>query len=101
VQDNRFRSGAGANVWHEIRLLRAAQPMPARKGYRPGTSSTGHVSSGSIDQVLERLSSLELVTSRDVSGHGRRTILWSAVDHQYEELMEEETAEPKESPQGT
>jgi hypothetical protein len=29
-------------------------------------------------------------------GPGRRTILWSAVDHDQEELMEEETAEPDE-----
>jgi hypothetical protein len=28
---------------------------------------------------------------------GRRTILWSATDHQDEDLMEEETAEPEES----
>ncbi len=61
----------------------------------------GNVSSGSIDQALERLSSLELVTSRYVIGRGRPTTLWSAVDYQYEELMEEETAEPKESPEET
>jgi hypothetical protein len=55
----------------------------------------GHVSSGSIDQVLERLSSLQLVTSRYLTGRGpgRRTILWSAIDHDQKELMEEETAE--------
>jgi hypothetical protein len=58
----------------------------------------GHVSSGSIDQALERLSSLQLVTSRYVSGRGRPTTLWSAVDHEYEEPMEEEIADPKESP---
>ena len=57
----------------------------------------GHVSSGSIGQALERLSSLELVTSRYVSGRGRRTILWSAVDRQDEELTKEETAEAEES----
>jgi hypothetical protein len=61
----------------------------------------GHVSSGSIDQALERLSSLQLVTSRYVSGRGRPTTLWSAVDHEYEEPMEEETADPKESPEET
>ena len=61
----------------------------------------GHVSSGSIDQALERLSSLELVTSRYVSGRGRPTTLWSAVDHEYEEPMEEEIADPKESPEET
>ncbi len=55
----------------------------------------GQVSSGSIDQALERLSSLELATSRYVTGRGpgRRTILWSAIDHDQQELMEEETAE--------
>ena len=55
----------------------------------------GHVSSGLIDQALERLSSLQLVTSRYVSGRGpgRRTVLWSAIDHDQQELMEEETAE--------
>jgi len=31
------------------------------------------------------------------AGCGRLTALWSAVDHEYEELLEEETAEPKES----
>jgi hypothetical protein len=36
-----------------------------------------------------------------VIGRGRPTTLWSAVDYQYEELMEEETAEPKESPEET
>jgi hypothetical protein len=59
----------------------------------------GHVSSGSIDQALERLSSLGLVTSRYVSGRGRRTILWSAIDREDEELTKEETAEAEESPE--
>jgi hypothetical protein len=61
----------------------------------------GHVSSGSIDQALERLSSLELVASRYLTGRGRPTTLWSAVDHEYEEPMEEEIADPKESPEET
>jgi hypothetical protein len=62
----------------------------------------GHVSSGSIDQALERLSSLELATSRYVSGRSRvrRIILWSAVDHEDKEPMEEETPEPEVSPEG-
>jgi hypothetical protein len=34
---------------------------------------------------------------RGAAGRGRPTALWSAVDHEYEELLEEETAEPKES----
>jgi hypothetical protein len=55
----------------------------------------GHVSSGSIDQALEKLKSLLLVTSRSVSGRGRgrRTIVWSAIDHGQQEPAEEETAE--------
>jgi hypothetical protein len=32
-----------------------------------------------------------------VPGPGRRTILWSAIDHEYAELMQEKTAEPEES----
>jgi hypothetical protein len=32
----------------------------------------------------------------DGGGPGRRTILWSAIDHDQEELMEEETTEPEE-----
>jgi hypothetical protein len=34
-------------------------------------------------------------------GRGRRTILRSAIDHQDEQLMDEETAQPKESPEET
>jgi hypothetical protein len=43
----------------------------------------GHVSSASIDQALEKLRSLQLVTSRYLTGRGpgRRTIVWSAIDH--------------------
>jgi hypothetical protein len=59
----------------------------------------GNVSSGRIDQALERLSSLGLVTSCFVPGRGRATTLWSAIDPGYGDLMEEETAEPEESPQ--
>ena len=57
----------------------------------------GHVSSASIDQALRKLSSLGLVTSYYVYGPGRATVLWSAIDHQYEEPMLEGTAEPEES----
>ena len=49
------------------------------------------------DQALERLSSLELVTSRYVSGRGRRTILWSAIDYEYTEPAQEDADEPGES----
>jgi hypothetical protein len=58
----------------------------------------GNVSSGPIDQALERLSSLWLVMSRFVPGRGRATTLGSAIDPGYGDLMEEETAEPEESP---
>ena len=57
----------------------------------------GHVSSGLIDQALERLSSLEVVTSRYVTGRGRRTILWSAIDCEYAEPAEEDADEDEES----
>jgi hypothetical protein len=58
----------------------------------------GNVGSGSIDQALERLRSLGLVTACYVSGRGRPTTLWSSVDYRYQEPMEEETDEPEESP---
>ena len=58
----------------------------------------GNVSSASIDQALERLSSLGLVTSCYVSGRGRPTTLWSAVDYQYQEPAEQESDEPEELP---
>jgi hypothetical protein len=61
----------------------------------------GNVSSSSIDQALERLSSLGLVTSCSVSGRGRPTTLWSSVDYRYEEPVEQETDEPEESPEET
>jgi hypothetical protein len=57
----------------------------------------GNVGSGSIDQALQRLGSLGLVTACYVSGRGRPTTLWSSVDHRYQEPMEEETGEPEES----
>ena len=40
----------------------------------------GRVGSGSIDQALEKLSSLQLVTSRYVAGRGRPTTVWFAID---------------------
>jgi hypothetical protein len=40
----------------------------------------GRVGSGSIDQALEKLSSLQLVTSRYVTGRGRPTTVWFAND---------------------
>ena len=78
-----------------LEALQAAENGLTRKQIRD--LFHGHVSSGSIDQALEKLSSLELATSRYVTGRGRPTTLWSAIDHEYAELMEEETAEPEES----
>ena len=40
----------------------------------------GRVGTGSIDQALEKLSSLQLVTSLYVTGRGRPTTVWSALD---------------------
>jgi hypothetical protein len=57
----------------------------------------GHVSSGSIDQALEKLSSVGVATSRFLPGSRRPTTLWSAIDYEFAELMQEETAEPEES----
>ncbi len=57
----------------------------------------GHVSSGLIDQALERLSSLQLVTSRYVNGPGRRTILWSAIDCESTQPTQEDADEAEES----
>ncbi len=55
------------------------------------------VGSGSIDQALEKLSSLQLVTSRYVTGRGRPTTVWFAIDPACVEPTEEEAAEPEES----
>jgi hypothetical protein len=59
----------------------------------------GHVSGSSIDQALEKLSSLGIATSRYISGRGRLTALWSATGHDYAEQTEEEAAEPEEYPE--
>jgi DNA-binding PadR family transcriptional regulator len=40
----------------------------------------GRVGTGSIDQAIEKLSSLQLVTSLYVKGRGRPTTVWSAID---------------------
>jgi hypothetical protein len=56
------------------------------------------VGSGSIDQALEKLSSLQLVASRYVTGRGRPTIVWFAIDPARVEPTEEEGGgEPEES----
>jgi hypothetical protein len=51
----------------------------------------GHVSSGIIDQALERLTSLHLATSRYVFGRGRPTLLWFATEGEYTQPAREET----------
>jgi DNA-binding PadR family transcriptional regulator len=53
--------------------------------------------SGSIDQALEKLSSLQLVASRYVIGRGRPATVWFAIDPACVEPTEEEAAEPEES----
>ena len=58
-----------------------------------------NVSSSSIEEALETLGSLGLVTSRFISGRGRRTTLWSTIEHEYAEGMQEEAAEPEEYPE--
>jgi hypothetical protein len=57
----------------------------------------GHLSSDSIVQALERLSSLQLVTSRYVSGRGRPTTLWSTTDCEYTEPAQQDADEDEES----
>jgi len=59
----------------------------------------GHVSRSSIDQALEELGSLGLATSRFLPSGGRPTTLWSAIDHEYAQRIEEEAAEPEEYPE--
>ena len=61
---------------------------------------TCRVGSGSIYQALEKLSSLQLVTSRYVTGRGRPTTVWFAIDPACVEPTEEEAAEPEEPPGG-
>jgi len=58
-----------------------------------------NVSSSSIEEALETLGSLGVVTSRFISGRGRRTTLWSRIEHEYAEGMQEEAAEPEEYPE--
>jgi hypothetical protein len=58
-----------------------------------------HVSSSSIEEALDTLGSLGVVTSRSISGRGRPTTLWSAIEHEYAERMQEEAAEPEEYPE--
>ena len=55
------------------------------------------VGSSSIDQALDKLSSLQLVASRYVTGRGRPTTVWFAIDPARVEPTVEEAAEPEES----
>jgi hypothetical protein len=80
------------------RILEALQAAPdgltrdqIRKLYH------GHVSSCSIGEALEKLSSLGVATSRSMSGRGPLTTVWFAIDSEYAEQTEEEDAEPEES----
>jgi hypothetical protein len=52
------------------------------------------VGSGSIDEALEKLSSLGAATCRFTgAGRGSPATLWSAIGHEYAEPIEEETPE--------
>jgi hypothetical protein len=59
----------------------------------------GHATSSSIEEALETLCSLGVVSSRSISGRSRPTTLWSAIEHEYAERMREEAAEPEEYPE--
>jgi hypothetical protein len=58
-----------------------------------------HVSSSSIEEALETLGSLGVVTCRSIPGRGRPTTLWSAIEHEYAERMQEEAPNPEEYPE--
>ena len=80
-----------------LEALQAAENGLTRKRIRD--LFHGHVSSASIDQALEKLSSLGVANSRFLDGPGRCTTVWFAVEHEYAEPMEEEAAEPEEYPE--
>ncbi len=93
---NLFGTCIGDSVADRIlEALRAAENGLTRKQIRD--LFHGHVSSGSIDQALEKLSSIGVVTSRFVPGSRRPTTLWSAIDYEFADMMQEETADPEES----
>ena len=93
-----FGSCAGDPVADRIlKALQAAENGLSRSQIRG--LFHGHVSRSSIDQALEELGSLGVVTSRLISGRGRPTTLWSAIEHEYAERMQEEAAEPEEYPE--
>jgi hypothetical protein len=93
-----FGACVGDPIAHRIlEALQAAENGLSRK--QISGLFHGHVSSSSIDQALEELGSLGLATSRFVPSRGRPITLWSAVDHDYVERIEEEGAEYEEYPE--
>ena len=75
-----------------LEALQAAENGLTRKQIRD--LFHGNISSSSIDQALEKLSSLGAATCRFTgAGRGRPATLWSAIGHEYAEPMEEETPE--------
>jgi hypothetical protein len=72
--------------------LKAAENGLTRKQIRD--LFHGNIGSSSIDQALEKLSSLGAATCRFIgAGRGRPAALWWAVGHEYAEPMQEETPE--------
>jgi hypothetical protein len=93
---NLFGICSGDSVADRIlEALQAAENGLTRKQIRD--LFHGHVSSSSIDQALEKLSSIGVAWSRFVAGSRRPTTLWSAIDYELAERTQEETAEPEES----
>ncbi len=75
-----------------LEALRSADSGLTRKQIRD--LFHGNISSSSIDQALEKLSSLGAATCRFTgAGRGRPATLWSAIGHEYAEPIEEETPE--------
>jgi hypothetical protein len=75
-----------------LEALRSADSGLTRKQIRD--LFHGNISSSSIDQALEKLSSLGAATCRFTgAGRGRPAALWSAIGHEYAEPIEEETPE--------
>ena len=75
-----------------LEALRSADSGLTRKQIRD--LFHGNISSSSIDQALEKLSSLGAAACRFTgAGRGRPATLWSAIGHEYAEPIEEETPE--------
>ncbi len=75
-----------------LEALQAAENGLTRKQIRD--LFHGNISSSSIDQALEKLSSLGAATCRFTgAGRGRPAALWSAIGHEYAEPMQEQTPE--------